>query len=336
MPPSAIPSPRLVGALERLRSALTSSPSSSTSSPVPAEVRSAFTPSVRVRVEAPDVTPRPALTASTSLSWLDALDLSPTARRLAELLTRLGADVARARGYHVTPSSVVFHAPASLVALSLGVSRRHLYRLLPALVERGLIDQGGHASRVGDRNLYDGCLWAVKFAERVGAPRIRPEDWRHEHRPFADDLKAKRTASALMAQLQTQQASEEETYAALLRWAVAPGSTSDRCSLVVTSAPSEVRELVYSLPGLADVESGKRAAEVGRTASAISKALRDEHSRRYHCALIWSALRSPSPRHSLQALANAVVRLLADLQEGAPWRRPAAVFVARWNAAPTG
>ncbi|WP_019588837.1 hypothetical protein [Deinococcus apachensis] len=267
---------------------------------------------------------------------LAELRLSPGARRVFLVLHRLALDVARERAYRLLPDSVTFHVPALMVAGLTGYTDRHLRRLAGELEQAGVLDAGGHASRVGLRSLYDGTLWAVKVKPGDTAPRLRAEDWKHAWRPtFAADVEGKRGAARVMSELQTAEASEGERYRAVLRAAVAPDAafTPVASSSDMTGAEAEprtVREVIYRLGELAHVHPSQRPGLVGRMASALAHALGDLHSRRWYCSLIWQAWEDEvEGRPGLQGLAAQLSRLAADLVEWPGIRSPGALLATR-------
>ncbi|WP_345458077.1 hypothetical protein [Deinococcus aluminii] len=252
------------------------------------------------------------------------------------VLHRLALDVARARAYRLLPDVVTLHVPALMVAALTGYTDRHLRNLTRELERAGLLDAGGHASRVGLRSLYDGTIWAVKVKPGGVAPRIRPDEWKHDWRPmFAADVEGKRGAARVISELRAAEASEEEFYRATLRVAVAPDAAF---SPVASSSempgaaaePRTVREVVYRLGELVNAHPSRRPELVGRMASALAYALSDLHSRRWYCRLLWDAWTGHvEGRGTLQALAAALSRLDADRREWEGLRNPGAVLAAR-------
>lgn len=274
----------------------------------------------------------------------EGLRLSRGAVTVFDELHRLACAVAKARGYRVQPDTVTLHLPQGLLALAVGYTPRHLRRLLPELVTAGLIDWGAHASKVGGMSLWDGCLWAVKVQPAPDVlPHLNREEWRHGWRDFAGDIDAGRTVKALLEGMSSLHPNEAEKIVqdALKAWAVSPGNINSpvACSADMpggdgVGSVQDVREVVYRLGALPTVHPSKRAATVGRLASALSKVLDDQHSRRWYCAVIWEAWRAEvEGRAGLQVLAAQVARLAADMQEGAPWRNPGAVLAARLKPA---
>jgi len=284
------------------------------------------------------------------LSWacgdpdelLAALRLSAGAARVFRELHRLAGATARARGYAARPASVTLHLPQGLLALAVGYTPRHLRRLLPELVTAGLLDWGAHASKVGGMSLWDGCLWAVKLQPGDHLPHLNREEWRHGWRDFAGDIEAGRTVKALLEGMSALHPEEvgKVVQDALKAWAVNPGNINSPVACIAdmpgdsVGSVQDVREVVYRLGTLPTVHPSKRSAAVGRLASALSKVLDDQHSRRWYCAVIWEAWRAEvEGRAGLQVLAAQLARLDADRREWQGLRRPAALLAARLRAA---
>jgi hypothetical protein len=199
--------------------------------------------------------------------------------------------------------------------------------VLPALVEAGLVVQGGHVSRVGHQNLYDGCLWVIKLKPGQLLPRIRYDDWQHTWRNFADDLAAKRTASALCLQLQTEQVNTEGIYRAVKQWAVIPGSIEKPVKVAVNSPG---REVIYRLGELLEAHSRARTALIGELASALARIFNDHHSRRLYAWLMHRAVEAEYRGiNAISALSHTLQRLLVDVAEWSGLRRPGALLMTR-------
>jgi hypothetical protein len=267
------------------------------------------------------------------------IPLSRGAAKVFDLLHSLAVNAARSRGYTVRPGSVTLHIPASLVALGVSYTPRHLQRLLPELEEVGLISCGAHASKVRDMSLWDGYLWAVKVSPGEHQPRLKREEWKHQWRNFAEDIEAGRTVKALLERMSGLHAfqKEEAVSTALQDFAVNPYSalapvvgTKDIFGSSTPNTVQDVRELSYRLGDLANLPAEKRAEGVGRMASALSNSLGDFHSRRWYCSLIWQALAAEQEgREGLGILAAALTRLKVDQEEWKELRNPAALLTFR-------
>lgn len=282
--------------------------------------------------------PRVLPTFPSAAEMVADLKLSRGALRLWLLLHRLACDVARVRAYMAVPDQVTYHLPAVTVAGVLGYTDRHVRNLGRELEVAGVLDFGGHAQTVMGRNMWDGSVWAVKTLLGAEPPRVRADEWRHDWRPgFAADVEGKTGAAAEISGLQAIRAEPEELYrAAKARAAVPDGVSPPAVPSPEISAPAGLRGVVEALPGVWSAHARHRAREVGRIASAMCAALCEPERRRYWCRVLWEAFRAEVEGRvgGLQALAGAVSRLAADLEE-APgvFRNPGAVLAARLRGA---
>lgn len=296
------------------------------------EVRQGSLEQVRVSLSRPG-TPGPAWGKLSAEEVLKSVPwLSKGARKLFRLLHLLAVAVAQSRHYPVIPSSSAFHMPQLLLAAVLKYTPRHLRRLTQELEEVGLIDGGGHASKIRTklgthRNLWDGSIWAVKLRPSTCNAYLAPEDWQHQWRDFQTDLKTGRTAEKIMSYLNTCEGLGRQEHV-LRTWAVNPNAKMTSLSLERTFQTEEkmsLQDTVYALPLIGELSELKRAGAIGNAASIISHALGDSHSRRFWCGLLWAATRNGS----LEAFSTQLLRLFADVQESSELRNPGALFAAR-------
>jgi hypothetical protein len=260
--------------------------------------------------------------------------LSKGAATLWAYLHSLALSVAAERGYQVVAGRVVFHLTAGALAVRLGYTERHLYRLIVELEEAGLIQVGAHAQRVGFQKLYDGCLWAIKMTATGPAPRIVAEEWRHVWRPdFAEDYAGKTGEVAKMSDLLSQQAQPEKTDQVLRRMAAKTGSKDPPLSSSDIFGGGIENAVTDGLRVLMLFHSPKRrAAEVARLASLIVKALGDTGRFRQWCSVLWAMIRDENElKPAVEAFVLQFQRILMDIHEGAPWKSAGAVLMARWK-----
>lgn len=263
------------------------------------------------------------------------LALTPGAERLHDQLHTLALHVAHTRAHERTPDAVTFHLPAVIVAALLGYSERHLYRLADELRLVGLIDERGHVADVGKLRRYTGTLWQV--ALRPGTrPRLRWWDFRHDWRPdYADEYHGERGAFRAVQDVMSEPLTLEEKQGRLLAlarsWAAAPGTAKTPASGGSDMrAGAGLRGVAERLPGLLHLHPRQRHRAVSALAAEVAHALGEPGRFRQHCQTIYAALQADHEgRNGLQALSLALLRLAADVAEGAPWRRPGAVLAAR-------
>jgi hypothetical protein len=260
--------------------------------------------------------------------------LSKGAAILWAYLHHLALSVAAERGYQIVAGRVVFHLTLGALALRLGYTERHLYRLCVELEKAGLIQTGAHAQRVGFRKMFDGCLWAIKMTATGPAPRIEAEEWRHVWRPdFAEDYAGKTGEVAKMSDLLSQQGQPEKTDQVLRRMAAKTGSKNPPLSSSDIFGGGIENAVTDGLRVLMLLHTPKRrAAEVARLASLIVKALGDTGRFRQWCSVLWAMIRDENElKPAVEAFILQFQRILTDIHEGAPWKSAGAVLMARWK-----
>lgn len=260
----------------------------------------------------------------------DGAPLTRGAARLWGTLHRLALDVARHRAHEARPDALTFHLPAVGLAVFLGYTERHLARLAAELEGLGLIAYGAHAQNVYGRALWDGTLWKVSLTPGH-APRIRADEWKHVWRAdFAADYHGKTGVRAEMSGLLTTQDAEGAYQHLKTRAAVQISTFPPAVSSPDISRAAVLDSVAADLQGLARVHHSRRHDAVTRAAAALGVALNEPQRRAQWAGMIWKALRAQwEGRNELQGLALALLRLRADLLEGAPWRNPGAVLTAR-------
>lgn len=235
--------------------------------------------------------------------------LSRGAAALWSLLHSLALETALERNYSRSVSWVVFSVPQSLVCRALGYTDRHVRRLQGELELAGLLDSAALADEVQGQNLWATTLWAIRVTEREIRPRLTPDDYRHEWRDFALDLKRKNTVSAMLSGLKPE---KEYKWKNILFHCVVKGIFS--LNPVTPSFrpdihPRDVQDAIYRLGTLSDSPS---AGEVGAIAAALASGLGDGHSFRWWCSRLWRVAGSWEGIGQLQAQLQ---RVLADLHE---------------------
>ncbi|WP_188905376.1 hypothetical protein [Deinococcus aerophilus] len=288
-----------------------------------------------VRMSATPPPVRPVLAFSAPSELVAGLDLSEGAKRVYAVMHRLACDVAWLRGHKVAPDTVTMHVPALVVAGLAGYTTRHLRRLLPELMVAKLVAGGPHASRVGLRSLWDGCLWSIKVRAGQAVPVVQPAEWKHPWRPgFEADVVGKTGAAEFMSALQTLELNDAEKTMAAAHASVtaAYGAKPAAVSSSADMGGGRVQDVVYRLGELPRVHARKRRALVDELGGLLAQAV-DGGSKwkRLWCGVIWRTWNSYVEGRSgeLQALGAALLRLEVDRVEGARMRNAGAVLVAR-------
>jgi len=263
--------------------------------------------------------------------------LSKGASRVFGVLHGLAVSKGRFEGFPVVPDTVVLHIPAQLVALGCGIGRTTLYRVLPELVDAGLLAFGGQAQKVRDMGLFSGVLWAVKTSAAAIVPRLTRTDWKTEHRDFAADIDAGRTVKALVEGLEHLQGQEKtDSYReALESWPMRskrpPAPVDD---VGVRQVAGNLLEVSYRLGDLVRVQPDHLQQAVTETATALASAMRDLPSRAWYAGLVHTALEGEREgRGSLGVLAAQLVRVHHDVQDWQELRNPAALLASRLRSA---
>lgn len=265
----------------------------------------------------------------------DGRALSSGATRLHDHLHALALHVARTRAHAVLPDALTFHLPAVIVAALVGYSERHLYTLADELRAAGLIDERGHVAQIGKLRRYSGTLWSVALRPST-RPRLRWFDFRHDWRPdFAEDYHGEQGAFRQVQAVISEPICLEQKsgkIAALARtWAAAtrtPKTPVDGGSEVRPGAT--LQAVAADLPALLHLHPRQRHREVSRLAAEVAHVLNEPGRLKQWAGTIYAALTAENEGCAgLNALHLALLRLAADLAEGAPWRKPGAVLAAR-------
>lgn len=279
--------------------------------------------------------------------------------RLARLFDQCARHVLKAKRYALTPSQIVFHNVQEFFAAELGVDVATVREWTRKLEALGYCDSRPHKSSMtlnGERvTATDGTLYAVRLQPGHRA-RLSYDDLNHQWRDLDTDRKTKRTSWAILegvreAKEKARQEGQKKRRGSkppieqggfldqIKEWAVTPGTRKDPLGddprLFPPAEPRTVQDVVYALPLVLDAHPTKRAALVGMLGAALARQLRDQHSRRWYCRLIWDAYyASVEGRAGLQQLAAQLARLDADRREWGGLRNPAALLVARLRYPP--
>lgn len=293
----------------------------------------------------PAALPTPA-EASRQLVALLVGELAPTAYRLYWVLHHVALVVAGARGYHPKTTHVTFHCPLEIVALVLGVHRSTIWRHLPTLLARGLIDTRPHKATLRGQTRNDGSLWQVRLHPKRGTrARLSYDELKHTWRDLEGDVEQGRTAYEVVKQGVQQSKDlplEQVDTAPILAWALPPQGVKTPLGLTVAAAESgtggfigaqaagPARGELERLLDLPFMPRAARAEAVDGAAKTIAGALGDTGSLNFYRLLLWNLLRARDHLglDGFGVLYNAVDRVRVDLLEGFA-RRPGALLVSR-------
>lgn len=245
--------------------------------------------------------------------------------------------IAKARGYHPKTTQVTFFCPQEIIALDLGISRITLWRHLKVLLKHGLIDYRAHTTTTAERGIVkDGTVFSIRTDPRDGiAPKLHIDDLKHSYRDLDADIAAGSTAYAeLQAARRTVKQSlpakgDQLTMTRTLSWSLGNVGAENPVSndYFTESLPLE------ALIDLPEMPPENRTQAVDRVAQTLCLALRDQHSHRSWCKLIWRMLKRGCKRRHFEYFYLMVRRVQADLQEGAV-RSPGALLMWRMSQIP--
>ncbi|MFC4428049.1 hypothetical protein [Deinococcus navajonensis] len=295
----------------------------------------------------------------TLTACLDEAPCRESARVIFRTLYTIALEVARMQGHAASVTRAVFHLPAELVMVHVGLRKSAFYDNLRHLQAWGLVASKAHMGDLRGKSAATGTLWVVALQpERVlsgHAPgmRLRHEDWTaRKWRDLNADVKIKRTVYALVggrkpAAGQSRNLPHEEDglkdsqkntrpvvdLADLVVWAktpLFPHSQTD--TLTVRPAPTQGLEVVWALADASQVKRHERAAIVNRQAQALAAAFGDGPAGLgFWRKLIWNITRGLDAGESLAddvgvVLARVLADVRHDLSNGTtPPRKPAAV-----------
>ncbi len=289
----------------------------------------------QTRVRVPNIN-----TAQNVLAGLQTLP-HPTAAKLYTILFDVALGVSQGQGHPVLPSQVVIHQPVEIIAAALGLSRMTVYRHLKTLTQLGLVHARGHVGNWFGLSRKTGTLFAVALRPGLAPVRLRFDDLHHCHRDLQSDTQADakecRTAWKFLQGLklvQSRPESQKAAQSALFIWSKNPGQTTPVKNLIVTPGNSDVREVIYSLSELSSTHKTKQAALVDSFARCLARGFLDSVTNlNFWRKLLWDALkRDWEGLNTLSRLSNALIRLMADVQEWEGLKRPGALLVSRLKA----
>ena len=210
-----------------------------------------------------------------------ALTLQST--KVFEFMHLFACSQALSKGQSLNAHQISFFLPAETIFLATGVPKRTVYDALRRIKALKLIDYRGHVTTLaGHGNRCDGTVFAVKLnALRTGEARVTFEDLKvSDYRNLEADIQAERTVFRL-AQSGTWVGNLKDKLCRLLTWVQ---SNCTRPWNADVGNPRSLTVQVGSRDGLEtilDTTHGPKAgrgARIGAAASAIARALGDQHS----------------------------------------------------------
>ncbi len=209
--------------------------------------------------------------------------LTPQSTKVFEFLHWFACSHALSEGQSLKAHQISFFLPAETIHLATGVPKRTIYDALRRIKALRLIDYRGHVTTLaGHGNRCDGTVFAVKLnVLRTGEARVTYEDLKvADYRNLEEDIQAGRTVFRL-AQSGTWIENLKNSLCRLLSW------IQSKCTRAWNLSDYQPRFLTMQassrdgLEAISDVTSGSKAsrgARIGAAASAIARALGDQHS----------------------------------------------------------
>lgn len=262
--------------------------------------------------------------------------LSPTARRLYEVLVAAGNVVASHRGYCPGVTQVNYFCPAEVVADATCMARSTMYLKLKELEAAELVAARGHYTTLEGETKQDGTVWAVKLRPEVPGKISVPHDFlKAQYRCLSADIESGRTAyrqtrgqKKTIGQSKELQAKQVDTEKILL-WALPPSRVEE------PDTGMTVRCDLEQILDVAVVEKEDRNTAVDGAARAMASALRDPSGVMFYRWLLWQLLRLEAAGKDAPwfMIYEGIRRAQTDSREGFA-KRPGALFVSRLKAGP--
>nr|UVZ00229.1 Initiation of plasmid replication [synthetic construct] len=294
----------------------------------------------------------------TLTACLDDAPCRESARRIFRALFSVALDVARACGYAEHVTRAVFHLPAELLMVHVGLKKSAFYENLQYLRRVGLVACDAHMGDLRGESVATGTLWAVTLKPRrvlegkAGYVRLMHDDWGRNWRDLNADAKAGRTVYNMLhplpksvpesqepcedvtgGELREKSAPVAVTYEVVSTWAIKSALPSPSDNMTVRPAPSLAENVVWELADAhRETRPAYRAEIVDRQARALAAAFGDgADSLGFWRKLIWNITRAADAGRDVSDDVGAVlVRVLRDVKHdqtagGTPPRNLAAV-----------
>jgi hypothetical protein len=256
---------------------------------------------------------------------------SQTAQTLYTALVGAAIETARGKGYSPAVTHMIFHCPLEQVARACGLSRKSVWRHLPALRDLGLVDWRTHKGTCRGETRNTGTVWKVRLTPTHGTKaRLGYQDLKHRWRDLDADVRAGRTSYALLSHT-SQVKTKSVDIAVVTSWTLLPQAPQNPVGLYGTP-PRRVD--LESVLDVRHADRGERGGAVDLAAQALAQALRDSSSLNYYRRLLWQLLRrydATGEDLSYQVYLMAQ-RARTDATEGFA-RKPGALFLSRLKKA---
>ena len=266
--------------------------------------------------------------------------LTPQSTKVFEFLHLFACSHALSEGQSLKAHQISFFLPAETIHLATGVPKRTVYDALRRIKALRLVDYRGHITTLtGHGNRCDGTVFAVKLnVLRTGEARVTYEDLKaSNYRNLEEDIQAGRTVFRL-AQSGTWVEDLRGSLCRLLSW------VRSRCTRPWDSEAYRPRSLTVQassrdgLEAILDITNtnssrASRGARIGPAASAIARALGDQHSLPFwnrFCDGLVNLVERGEQDYTVSVKACMQREITAKAEGFA--RCPAALFIARLKA----
>jgi len=261
--------------------------------------------------------------------------LTPQSTKVFEFIHWFACSHALSEGQSLKAHQITVFLPAETIHLATGVPKRTIYDALRRIKVLKLIDYRGHVTTLaGHGNRCDGTVFAVKLnVLRTGEARVTYEDLKvADYRNLEEDIQAERTVFRL-AQSGTWTGNLQNSLCRLLSW------IQSKCAQPWNSDVSKPRFLTMQvsskdgLEAILDLTHGSKAsrgARIGAAASAIARALGDQHSLPFwnrFCDALANLVERGGHDYSVSVKACLQREMTAKAEGFA--RCPAALFISR-------
>ena len=296
----------------------------------------------------------------TLTACLDDAPCRESARRIFRALFSVALDVARACGYAEHVTRAVFHLPAELLMVHVGLKKSAFYENLQYLRRVGLVACDAHMGDLRGESVATGTLWAVTLKPgrvlegKAGHVRLMHDDWTRNWRDLNADAKAGKTVYNMLHPFNQNQPESHEpreeiagdaqttktaalpviSYDVVATWAIKSALPPKSDTLTVRPAPSLAENVVWELADAhRESRTAYRAAIVDRQARALALAFGDgADSLGFWRKLVWNITRAADCGADFSDDVGAVlVRVLRDVKHdqttGAPLPRNLAAVV---------